>query len=146
MPKARDFLTPAGEALLAKSWYDPRTWIGSSDGQSQAELQAASDAADARLAELNQGSRARYGEAWYAQAEANRTAAVIDVPGSINEDFNRGAAEGYSNVTGAISTGLNAPFRFLWDAVPKWLWLVALLALFLYLGGGVVIRRKVASL
>lgn len=141
--KASAFLTPAGRDT-AKAWYS--SWIGSDDGQSQEELQSRGEALDARLAELNANRRATYGEDWFNRAENNRLGGFVNVEEQVDQAAQEGLAEGYQNVTGGISSAINAPFRFIWDSVPKWLWLVALFAAFLYLGGGAVLRRKVSGL
>lgn len=134
-------MNPSDALIPRKSW-NPFTWVSSSDGQSAQELQAESDRLDARLAELNQASRSRYGDEWYAQAETNRLGGGVNVERELTAAGQEGLAEGYANVTGTIRAGINAPFRFLWDSVPGWVWLAALVAGFFYLGGANVIRRK----
>lgn len=130
---------------VQKSWYNPATWISSSDGQSAAELQAASDAADARLAELNQNARARYGESWYAQAESNRLGGGVDVEQQLTQAAREGVAEGYTNVTGAIRSTIAAPFKFVWDSMPWWVWAGAVVGAFFYFGGGAIIRKQLTK-
>lgn len=67
----------------------------------------------------------------------------------IGDGFKEGLAEGYDNVTGDIRKGINFPFKFLWDAVPGWLWFVLLVgggvALFLYMGGGALLKGRLAK-
>jgi hypothetical protein len=127
-------------------WYNPFSWVGSSDGRSQSELQAEGDALDRRLAELNQQAAPRYGAEWFAQAEANRQGGYVDVEEEVTEAGREGLREGYDNVTGAIRETVNFPLKFLWDALPWWVWVGAVVGLFFYFGGGAVVRRKVSSL
>lgn len=138
---------------VSKSWWDPRDWIGA-NGMSQEELQAQSDALDAQRGQLNQSTYARIqsqqGQAaadrWLGQVNANEAAASVGtVEEQINADFNAGLSDGYNNVTGAIRTGLNWPLKFIWDALPWWVWVGGAGALFWYLGGAVWIRRKLTS-
>lgn len=127
------------------SWYNPVSWIGSSDGRSQEQLQAESDAADARLAELNQAAASRYGTDWLREAENNRLNSRLQVEDAVQADFNSGLSDGYNNVTGAIKDTVNFPLKFLWDALPWWAWLAAAGGVFLYLGGGVWLKGRLAK-
>ena len=45
----------------------------------------------------------------------------------INGDFSAGLDEGYANVTGGIKAAINAPARFLWDSIPWWVLVGAVL-------------------
>jgi len=139
--------------LKPKSWWDPRDWIGA-NGMSQAELQAQSDALDAQRGQLNQGTYARIesqqgqeaADRWLDQVNQNEAASYYGtVEQQINSDFNEGASEGYDNVTGGIRSAINFPLRFIWDALPWWVWVGGAGALFWYLGGAVWIRRKVTA-
>lgn len=127
------------------AWYNPFSWVGSSDGRSQEELQAESDALDARLYELNVASSYRYGPEWFAQAEANRTGGAVNVEEEVTAAGREGLREGYDGVTGGIRSAVTFPLKFLWDALPWWLWVGAAVGVFLYFGGASVIRRKVGS-
>jgi hypothetical protein len=137
------------------SWYDPRTWIGSSDGRSQAELQAERDQLDARIAAQNSATYQRIqlqsgnsaANDWLAQVNDNlATQDSTPVSEAVAADFNAGAEEGLQNAAGVVRAGINLPARFLLSAIPWWVWIVAAGALFIYLGGGAVVRRKVSSL
>lgn len=137
------------------SWYDPRTWIGSSDGRSQSELQAERDSLDARIAQQNSETYSRIqlqrgntaANDWLAQVNENlATQDSTPVSESVVADFNAGAEEGLQNAAGVVRAGINLPARFLLSAIPWWVWIAGGVALFVYLGGGAVIRRKVSSL
>lgn len=138
---------------VGKSWWDPRDWIGA-NGMSQEELQAQSDALDAQRGQLNQSTYARIqsqqgqeaADRWLGQVQTNDARANNGtVEEQINDAFNEGASEGYQNVTGAIRTGINWPMKFIWDALPLWVWIGAAGALFWYLGGGVWIRKSLTK-
>ena len=121
---------------------------------SQEELQRQSDELDAQRGQLNQSTYARIqsqqGQAaadrWLGQVAVNEEASDYGtVEEQVSESFNEGLSEGYENVTGTIRSGINWPLKFLWDALPWWVWLGGLGAVFWYLGGGVWIRRKLTS-
>lgn len=67
-----------------------------------------------------------------------------DVAGDLNTAFAEGAKEGYAATTGAIKTGLAAPFKFTWAILPWQVWAAGAVALFLYMGGGVYLRGIIA--
>jgi hypothetical protein len=49
------------------------------------------------------------------------------------------------HVTGAIKDTVNFPLKFLWDALPWWAWLAAAGGVFLYMGGGVWLKGRLAK-
>jgi hypothetical protein len=115
------------------SWWNPYTWNASAQ-------QAESDRLDAELNALDNGTfrriRENYGDAaadaWQVARNRNQAASVasgaasVNVRSQIDDAFREGLADGYDNVTGAIRAGINAPARFLWDAIPGWVWLAAI--------------------
>lgn len=75
-----------------------------------------------------------------------QSASVADDRAAIDETFADSVKE---NAT-AISQGINDTLSFsvgkILGAVPWWLWLAGAFGLFLYLGGGAVIRARIAKL
>jgi len=110
--------------------------------------QGRSDELDRRRAELEQ-ERARRGLITQEQADANANKIYnerLDVETELADSFQEGLKEGYDNVTGGISSTIKSPFKFIWDAVPGFVWILAAFALFVYMGGGVylkgILRKK----
>lgn len=120
------------------------------------EEQRKQDELDAKLRELNErdyGPGGRLYEKITASGgiqEANQTLDQVlenletsragDVSDQVNDAFGEGLQEGYDNVTGAISNTLAAPIRFTFASIPWQLWALALVALFLYAGGGLWLK------
>lgn len=137
------------------SWWNPVTWVGSSDGRSQAELDAERARLDAVIAAQNDATYNRIllqrGQSaandYAAQVAENYAAQDNRTAGEqVTEAAQQGLAEGYQNVTGAIRSTIAAPFRFIWDSVPWWMWILGLVVLFFYFGGSSVVRRRVSAL
>ena len=63
-----------------------------------------------------------------------------DISGEVGDAFDEGLEEGFDATTGAIKSTLAAPFKFTFAALPWQLWVVGLVLLFLYMGGGVWLR------
>lgn len=68
---------------------------------------------------ITAGQRAAYDAALESESSA-----IWDK--QVNDDFSAGIDEGYQNVTGGIKSAINAPARFIWDAIPLWVWGAAL--------------------
>ena len=121
-------------------------------GVDLAAEQASINASDARLAALNQSARdsGLYNQATYDLASANwYSGRIPDAAGDVNSAFAAGARQGFDNVTGIISDTINAPvkwsLKFIWQALPKWVWVVLLLAVLWYFGILQRILRKVQT-
>jgi len=75
-----------------------------------------------------------------------------DLQGQVEDAFAAGAQQGLQNevefvtrtVPRAISDTLNAVGGAVWRSIPWWVWLLAGVALFLYAGGGVWLRGRLA--
>lgn len=74
------------------------------------------------------------------EVQARQKANQIDVQAEVDDAFNTGLKEGYDNVTGGIKDTLAAPFKFTFAALPWQIWVVGLIVLFLYLGGGQMLK------
>lgn len=128
------------------------------------KLQADGDAADAKLAEMNQRDYAPGGRLYNKIATQQGTAAADaayqqtlnnlesgatgNVSSQIDAAFDEGLQDGANNITGFVS----GAFKFLGKAlgsillgIPVWVWLAVGAAAFFYLGGGVWIRRKISK-
>jgi hypothetical protein len=105
------------------------------------DLQAESDRLDAARAELDRGTYDRIAaqrgdnaaNLWAEDVARNNATGRLQVDEELNAGFREGWSEGYDNVTGTIGTVINAPFRFAWDAIPKWIWFAAIVGGLLYL-------------
>ncbi|MEK7764937.1 MAG: hypothetical protein AAB368_01755 [bacterium] len=56
---------------------------------------------------------------------ADTEAAGRDLAGQVDESFAEGFGEGYRSTTGAIKGAVNFPLKFIWDALPWWVWVSA---------------------
>jgi len=56
--------------------------------------------------------------------------------------FVAGAREGLNKEAGLVNDALNGAAGLVWKAIPWWVWIGGLVALFFYFGGGVLVRRK----
>lgn len=142
------------------SWYNPTSWFVDKENVE------AGAAADAKLDALNAQDYGRGGriyekiEADQGTAAANSTLeevlnnAASDATASsieaaqedVNEAFVTGWNEAYDKRTSQAKSVIGAPFKVLWDSLPWYVWLLAGLALFIYLGGGQVARKYVGKL
>ncbi len=131
---------------------NPLNWvIRSSDGQSVAVLNAEGAALDARLKAMNDAKfAADQDAAWYAKAEANRRAGVIDATDEVTTSFIEGAGEGLANVKAAVRDVTNSTVFGVLGFVPPVVWVglavYAAWSLGLFHAGVRVARRKVASI
>ncbi len=103
--------------------------------------QATLNASDTRLAALNRAALAsgQYDQATYDQAQAHwYTGQIPDAAGDVGQAFQDGARQGFDNVTGVIKAGINFPakwtLKFIWDALPWWVWLGLLAGVLWYFG------------
>ena len=113
--------------------------------------QARSDAADAKLAELNAKSVA----AGYMSQDAYNTyqanisrdtsSTGMQVETSVNQEFQAGLKDGLNNVTGTINGTLSGIVGSIWKAIPLSVWLILAVVAFFYFGGGMLIRGKMAK-
>jgi hypothetical protein len=100
------------------------------------EEQARQDQLDAQRAAENEKDRAQYGDAWFAETQANDERSRIDVHAEVDQAFNEGLQEGADNITAIVSK----PFEIAGKGVgailagfPWWLWLLGLGALAFFL-------------
>ncbi len=108
-------------------------------GEDLEDAQARSDAADAGNAKRNADllDRGIWTRKQYDEAQARLYAGRIDAEQEVEDAFLEELGDGYDSLTGAIKTTLNAPFKFAFDAIPGWFWIVGAGAAFFYLGGSV---------
>lgn len=111
-------------------WWNPFSWR---------EAQAHSNAADERLAQINEDDREQYGETWHEEVVANnaRDTAQVNVASDIVGAAAEGAADGLKKITDAVRN----PFAAI---PPAWLF-IGLIALFLYAGGAVWLKGILAK-
>lgn len=106
-----------------------------------AELDKALDEQNRRL--LDKGLIST--EDYQARAERLNQTSAANYGGQIAESFKQGAADGYANITSAVSDTLKAPFQFAWDSIPLVVWLALGLVLFWWLGGFMWLRGRLAK-
>ena len=103
------------------------------------EEQARENQLDQALAEQNKKDLAKgvYDQTAYDAAEAHRQASYIDdVAGQVNTAFVEGLGDGVSNVRSAVGDAVTFPLRLI-----SWkIWLLAGVAVFFYMGGGLWLR------
>lgn len=119
------------------------------------EVQRTSDATDAALQAENAKDYSPGGTVYNQIVEERGVAAAnetyeivqgheatqhIDVEAEVDEAFDQGLAEGAQNIKGTIA----APFKLTWAILPWQVWLVGLVALFLYMGGGVFLKGLIS--
>ena len=114
------------------------------------EEQARGNALDASLKGLNDeklqdgidGKPGGWTVDQYNQAEADRKAGVItDVTADVTGVFDKALADNVASVRGAVGTVVGTPFRL----IPWQVWALALVALFIYMGGGVWLKGRLAK-
>ena len=132
------------------SWYNPVTWFS--------DEQARADDLDRQLRALNERDYGPGGRIYEkvkterGQEAADAVNATVqghlgtqedqsrDIEGQVDDAFLQGLQEGYDNETGFAKKVLASPFKLAWDVIPWQLYVVALVALFFYLGGGVWLK------
>jgi len=110
---------------------------------------------DADLAELNRRKleSGQYTQEEYQRAEANRLAgATGNVAGEVRSEFYAGAREGANNVlnfpgqvVGTVGQGAGQLLGGVLAAVPWWVWLGGLAALFVWMGGLTLLKGRLAQ-
>ena len=122
-------------------------WVSKLVGYDE-ENAARAAAADAQLRELNAQDALIYGPSWQAQVETNYRAQESFDPDHqqdlIGEAFEQGASEGLETMQDAVKGTLSKVGLGALGFIPWWVWPAALIALFLYLGGGAWLRKKFA--
>lgn len=103
----------------------------------EADMARAAEA-ERQLAALNESRRAERGEDWFEQTQRNLDADNTEITGldDVHESFEEGFQDGVQNIRGAVGSAVSLPFRL----VPWQLWVVGGVALFLYMGGGVLLK------
>lgn len=102
---------------------------------------------DRRLAELNRDALEsnRWTQEQFNAAEANRLdGATGNTRGEVIEAAAEGAVEGLVSLPDNVRRGVDGAARWTLSAVPWWAWIVGGVALFVYLGGGAVVRAQLA--
>ena len=131
------------------SW-NPLNYLPLWNGDSINSLQSQSDAADAKLKELNDQALAdgRLTPESYKIAEANRLAGVLDVGQEIYQQAGEGALEGLEKEQKVVRTAINSTASGVLGAFPVWFKVGAVVALlwvgFSYLGGAELLRGILA--
>ena len=103
------------------------------------EEQARGTALDEQLRQDAADSLAsgRYDQAAYDQAMQHiDQGAITDVTGSVTDAFYQGMGEGAANIRGTVGSAISSPFKL----IPWQLWLVVIVGLFLYMGGGSMLK------
>ncbi len=126
-------------------------------GVDPAAEQARADALDAQLAAMNApggdywNRLSAAGQATAATNLANQQAQSADIAGQINGAFVQGAQQGLQNeldlvsqVSGGINRVLDSVGLSVLKIVPWWAWIGGAIALFLYAGGGVWLKGRMA--
>lgn len=111
------------------------------------EEQRRNDEYDRQLAALNQAKLqdGSWSDSTFAEAEAHRIASDNkDIAGEVVEVFNKSIEDSVSSAAAVTKGVLKTPFDFIFGALPWQLWLVAAVALFLYMGGGIFLRGLLA--
>jgi len=132
------------------SWFNNVVSYFANDGVSADELQANSDRLDALKAEQDRRTAARLrneldeetAAEWEREVEFNRTrpgnTTGLNVNAELDTAYDEGLAEGQANLTSAVRGPFNVAGKALTGilaGIPVWVWLLALGALFIYVGG-----------
>ena len=117
-------------------------------GKSASQLEREMAASDKRLQELNQDalSRGLYDADTFEAAETNRLNGIVDPTFEIKAAAVEGAKEGLAEMQDAVKTGAATLVKVPLGFIPWWVWPLAALAVFGYLGGfshlkGVLAKR-----
>jgi hypothetical protein len=115
-------------------------------GEDLDQLQKDLDNQDQQLAALNQDrlNSGAYSDAVYAEAEAHRLGGKLDVTGEVSQAFNESIQDSVSGAAGVVKGVIKTPFDFLFKALPWEIWLIAAVAIFFYLGGGIYLKGILA--
>lgn len=127
------------------SW-NPLNWIPWGNGVGSIDqLQAEQDQIRAREAELDARAKERYGETWSQTVERHRAEEYAQsYSAQVGEAFLEGAAEGAQAQIDAVQGVANKVTSFSLRLIPWQVYLVAAVALFWWLGGGVYLRGIIA--
>ena len=102
------------------------------------EEQRRQDELDAALREQNQLDREKYGEKWYAQADAHVTAGAINVSKEIDDAFGEGWQDGINGIRNTAGAIIGTPFKL----VPANAYVLGAIALFFWAGGAKFLKFK----
>ena len=125
-------------------------WFARLMGGVDADNAARAAEADAIRAKLNQQKFER-GE-WTAQqfqaVQAQWAASQFSPNDQMYEAAYEGLKEGADNITGAVTGAvkgtLNTAGELVWKSIPWWVWIVGAAALFFYMGGGALLKGRLA--
>lgn len=124
-------------------------WGTITSGENLFAAQAKSDQLDQQLYDFNQKNLDE--EEWAAYqshiqgSQADGNTYHMDVGDQVNDAFVEGAKEGAANLASGIKKGFNAAGGFVWKAIPWWVWLAAVFALFVWLGGLTLLKGRLAK-
>jgi len=111
------------------------------------EEQKRSDQADSSLEKLNKDAldRGIWSQETYEAAQQHIEAGRIDAQGEVSHAFIEGAKEGMANMTGAVNSTLSWGVGSIFKAIPLSIWLIAAAVLFVWMGGLVWLRGRMAQ-
>lgn len=126
------------------SWWNPGgIFTGGIDLEAE---QVRGEALDNQRYELNQETYTPEQWAIYqSHIQAPDSAYGTDVGSAVGDSFIEGAQDGLNNVKGGIKGTLNGVGSFVWGAIPWWVWPVAIVGLFIWLGGLTLLKGKLAK-
>lgn len=131
-----------GPVSVFQGWGDLWDVVSGSEQERGEEL-------DRRLAELNRDALEsdRWTREQFNQAEENRMAgATGDTRSEVLGAAADGAVEGLKTIPDKIRGTVDGVAGWTLGAVPWWLWIVGAAGLFLYLGGGELVRVKLSRM
>ena len=105
--------------------------------------QKRSDELDAALARENKADldNGTFTKAIYDEAEANRARGSVNVEREVHDAFKEGFNDGVDNIRNTAGSALALPFKL----IPPIAWVILAIGIFFYVGGGGLIRRRVAK-
>ncbi len=122
-------------------WGDFVGWISgadSTDRSAQLDQQAADYNASTGYYDTLTPAAAQAAQ----QHLADQYAATADQSAQMSEAFAEGAKQGLDAEVNFVHGALDTVGGAVWKAIPWWVWLGGAIALFVYLGGGVWIRKQ----
>ena len=102
--------------------------------------------ADATRARLNaeKFERGEWNAQQYQAVQANWAASQFSPNDQMYEAAYDGLKEGADNITGAVKGPLNTAGGLVWNSIPWWVWIVGAAALFFWMGGGALLKGRLA--
>jgi hypothetical protein len=111
-------------------------------GVDVAQVQSDLNAEDAKLAQLNQQKvdSGQWNSSQYQTAQQHLVENTIDAQSEVDTAFVEGAKEGLANEQAFVKSSINNITSGILGFIPWWVYPVAGVVLFFYLGGGVFIK------